>query len=374
MRVNTFNCRMVLFYLLTKIRCRSVVFVRVHDLFSVTLELCRSYKRLRTCMAFCKRNGYNATLVKAISNSFKYGMSLYDYYQFRLYERNSKEGVYWLSNRLRMFIDMSMNDIKYINVSRDKYESYKLLKEFFKRNMQELSSQQDVDRILDQNWGTAIVCKPRFGTWGHLNKFMDTSLSSKMLRANLIEMVKNGPWVVESYIQQHPLMKQLHPLSVNTLRAHTIFHNGKVHFLGAVLRIGVGKKVDNLYAGGIAAPIDDATGIVSGPAVSGNPFQTNTYDKHPITGEPIVGMQIPYWSEILQMVEQMGSKISELKSIGWDIAITEEGPVLVEMNVHWSVEPFQLPFQKGRLNKLLPFINQSVLYPAHRKYLSGINI
>ncbi len=39
------------------------------------------------------------------------------------------------------------------------------------------------------------------------------------------------------------------------------------------------------------------------------------------------------------MVIEAHSQCKELRSIGWDVAITGEGPVLIEGNIHYSINP-----------------------------------
>lgn len=116
--------------------------------------------------------------------------------------------------------------------------------------------------------------------------------------------------------------------------------------LGCRLRLGITKNVDNLASGGIAAAVDEKSGIVNTAGFYSDLTKSPELN-HPISGMPIKGYQIPYWSEIIQMVKEVAMLHPQNRSIGWDIAITENGPELIEGNHDWCKLVYQLPVQKG---------------------------
>ena len=60
-------------------------------------------------------------------------------------------------------------------------------------------------------------------------------------------------------------------------------------------------------------------------------------EKHPITGDIFEGYQLPYWKEVIELVKTSHKAIIGLQSIGWDVAITPSGPVLIEGNDNWEI-------------------------------------
>jgi Sugar-transfer associated ATP-grasp len=91
---------------------------------------------------------------------------------------------------------------------------------------------------------------------------------------------------------------------------------------------------DNFAAGGLAAPIDLATGRL-GPAVRKDLSLLDAPAVvHPQTGARIEGHQLTHWADAVSLVlrahEAVGCK--GVPVIGWDVALTAEGPVLVEGN------------------------------------------
>ena len=63
---------------------------------------------------------------------------------------------------------------------------------------------------------------------------------------------------------------------------------------------------------------------------------------HPNTKISIVGFKIPYWEEVNQMVEEAAAIINGVPLVGWDVAISENGPVLVEANAEGEIVMLQI--------------------------------
>jgi hypothetical protein len=129
----------------------------------------------------------------------------------------------------------------------------------------------------------------------------------------------------------------------------------EVKFLGARLRITNDSFVDNLAAGNIAAAIDLDTGKVYGSGVYSD-ITKEDVEKHPITEVSIIGFQIPYWKETIEMVTKAALLHPENRSIGWDVAVTNNGPELLEGNHNWCKLLWQLPVKKGLKKELEKFI------------------
>jgi len=136
--------------------------------------------------------------------------------------------------------------------------------------------------------------------------------------------------VAEEPIIQHPVMEELNPSAVSTLRIITMIEKtGDVKILGAGLRIGLTNSyVDNFSQGGCAFEVDTADGIVIGRGTSKN----NTKTLRAPTGVIVPGLRIPYWDQVVKMVLTAAMIFPEGRLIGWDVAIGKDGPALVEAN------------------------------------------
>lgn len=122
----------------------------------------------------------------------------------------------------------------------------------------------------------------------------------------------------------------------------------------SLLRLPVGdNQTDNWSVSGatgnLVAPIDPETGVL-GPGVGSRrndwPFLFLT-DIHPDTRNAISGYTLPLWSEVRALVLEGQEALAAVPTLGWDVAITEDGPLLVETNWGYGVETIQVALQRG---------------------------
>ena len=199
-----------------------------------------------------------------------------------------------------------------------------------------------------------LIYKPESSTGGNGVEVFDLSTISLQ---EVFKTIKSyEPGVVEEFLIQHKDMAAMFPGCVNTIRVVTVRTDRKedgiepetVHFLYAGLRIGRGDSiVDNLHSGGLVTGIDIETGIIT---TDGTDFQYRTYDVHPETGTKIKGFVIPYFREAKELITRACIEKEVYGYYGWDIAITEKGPVIVESNTHPGAEIIQtayLPLHTG---------------------------
>ncbi len=144
-------------------------------------------------------------------------------------------------------------------------------------------------------------------------------------------LTENKQYLIEDAIVQHPKMNELYSGSVNTLRMVTLVDNDNVpHFMYALIRMGQkGAKVDNISSGGMYAPVN-ADGIITHAAFCDK--EGICHDIHPTSGTRLIGFEIPYFAEAVELVKKAALVVPGMRYVGWDIAITEKGPILVEGN------------------------------------------
>ncbi len=140
------------------------------------------------------------------------------------------------------------------------------------------------------------------------------------------------PAVLEPVIQNHPDISLFHPNSLNTIRIVTIMRKGMPELVAAIFRIGAGSEaIDNFSKGGVSVKIDFETGTLNRhglqKGVAGNGFT-----HHPDTNVKFEGKKIPYWDDIKGIVLTGHLKLKYPHTIGWDIGVSPEGPVIVELN------------------------------------------
>ncbi|MGF1630364.1 MAG: sugar-transfer associated ATP-grasp domain-containing protein [Kiloniellaceae bacterium] len=160
---------------------------------------------------------------------------------------------------------------------------------------------------------------------------------------------RHGGMIVERRLRPHPDLARVMPNVLHTVRVVT-YLEPEPTIVDAVLRVGRGNAAaDNMHAGGIAVPIDLATGQCGQGTliVDGRP---QFIDAHPLTGHRITGMFLPDWPQVLALSSAAARKFDIQKSLGWDIGLTDAGPMLVEGNWRYDVGLHQVARRQGILD------------------------
>lgn len=137
--------------------------------------------------------------------------------------------------------------------------------------------------------------------------------------------------VIQESLIQCDQLKALNPSSVNTIRAVSIFENGKVKVLSKILRMGVTTaRVDNASSGGITCGINE-NGQLKQVAYSA---KGEKYFTHPFSKIVFEGYQIPAISEIDELITRIHPTMGRFALISWDWAVDQNNrPVLIEVNL-----------------------------------------
>lgn len=160
--------------------------------------------------------------------------------------------------------------------------------------------------------------------------------ADKELSATDLKSKTQGQYLWQERLEQVAEMSRLHPTSINTMRLITFNNNGNVHLFSGTLRIGTKQnRVDNWNAGGVAISIDLDTGTLRKNGFY-KPGKGGSTQVHPDTGITFEGFKIPQFNDAVDIVKRLHSYFYGIHSIGWDIAITPEGPAFVEGNDDWD--------------------------------------
>lgn len=288
-----------------------------------------------------------------LASVFKYNISILEYFQFHFIELSADERKKWAGTGHMYEYQLKMNPPDKRDILDDKTLFYKHYGEFFVHtvaDIEDLEKKKGISEKILSNQSGKIVFKSADGKCGAQVEIRNTSDFSP---TELIRYMKENQFdLVEEFIVQHPELNRLSPSAVNTVRLFTeLNENNEPTILGCRLRISVDSPVDNMAAGNLAAPIDDATGKVNGDAVYSDITKPEA-DVHPVTGVEIPGFQVPYWDEILEMVTKASKKHPQNRSIGWDVVVTERGPGLIEGNHDWCKLLWQLPVKSGLKSNL----------------------
>ncbi len=154
---------------------------------------------------------------------------------------------------------------------------------------------------------------------------------------------RSGAQLVQLCLTNHKRMKALAPVAVSTIRVVTGRHvAGKIEPIGACLKVpGTGQITDHFAGGGYGVEVNLATGITGlgvGKELGSLPVAT-----HEGTGVRIQGTTIPQWDEVLLAACKAHELLPDYAFLGWDIAVTDTGPKILEVNGTWGIELMQMP-------------------------------
>ena len=131
----------------------------------------------------------------------------------------------------------------------------------------------------------------------------------------------------------------------------TVNENGTARPLYAVWKIPSPKAMsDNFWQdGSMIGAIDIETGEIL-RARTGSGLKGQDIETHPVSGKRLVGFQLPCFQDALALACQAHDVFPEFGILGFDMAITADGPAVVECNDNPFHTLFQIANQRGIRN------------------------
>jgi hypothetical protein len=216
---------------------------------------------------------------------------------------------------------------------------------------------QSVHSVSELGEYPALISKPRFGSKGQgvhrLIRQHDGGLrSSDGLIA--IPAGEVGEWlfreqaegrIVQECLSVHPALADISPGALPTLRVVTVLDERRqpeITDMALRLSLANDRAADNFNIDNLVAPVDLRSGLL-GPALRRKDGGFAESAQHPLTGAPIAG-------EILAQIEDVralalaahGHFAPSYKIIGWDIGLSDRGPILIEGNWNPGYNVLQL--------------------------------
>ena len=251
----------------------------------------------------------------------------------------------FITDKIRWNYYAGANRKEDIEIFNDKKKCYDLLKKYYGRELILISSAQDQEAFTEfASKHKKFIVKPYNSSGGRGVHILN--MENRSVEECFRELLADGSSVVcEELIVQSEALASFHPSSVNTLRLTTIHDKDGVHLFHPLLRTGVGNAVvDNASSGGIFALVDPETGIVCTEAKD---EKTGTFLSHPDTGVVYPGFRLPDWEQAVTMAKQLAMHFPHCHYVGWDLAHTDKGWVIVEGNPRGQLIMMQLFFRNG---------------------------
>jgi hypothetical protein len=304
-------------------------------------------------------------------------LSLQDYFLYRLYD-NEKFSVAdkrrFISNRLHWPVTRKCCDMTWQATTEDKWLSYTLLGRFgFKipttaavvdasarsyADTEKIATADQFKRFLQSRSSFPLFCKPNYGL-GSFGAFIVTGIDGDMVQRDQAEPVAverlfnaiaaDRSYLVQETLQNHSLIRAMTSY-VATIRMVNILTPAGVRTPFAALKLPAANNIaDNFWRkGNLLANINVNNGTL-GRTIRGSGVATEELDTYPDSSRQLRGMQLPFWREVLELNARAVSFLPRIRYNSLDIALTDDGPVIVEMNTGGSFELPQLASGQGLL-------------------------
>lgn len=280
---------------------------------------------------------YILAFIDIIYCGFVYGASPQNYYKFDFYKITSTQRKTYVTNRISEKLIKKYNEDAYREIFEDKAQFAAAFGDFFKRKWLKYPQCTQNDYIEFCKEIDGMICKPLDGAQGRgIIVYKDTIPNYEQLKERLM----GGGFILEAFIKQHDELAAFYDKAVNCIRIITIYKDNIMHPIVANITFGSDFEIANASYGGITAEID----IKNGKIVSdGGQYGHKLYKQHPYSSKTFVNYVIPYWSETIKMLSKACQKVPQVGYIGWDVAITNDGPVIIEGNTSPGYTYFQIP-------------------------------
>lgn len=145
--------------------------------------------------------------------------------------------------------------------------------------------------------------------------------------------------LVQPCLDNHPALARLSAGGIVDFRVVTgIDRDGVVTVVATLAALPCGPAGESRFLFGA---VDDDSRCIKTPRLAG--FQP--VERHPDTGADIARTEIPFWPEAVALVKRAHAQVPEFARfpfLGWDVAITVDGPVLIETNSGWGAIGHQI--------------------------------
>lgn len=231
-----------------------------------------------------------------------------------------------------------------------------------------LRSASELAAFLSAPQALPVYMKRSFGSYGRGNVLVRSLVGDRLALgdgttmdfdqfAASLEPLHDLGWILQEPLQAHADIAALCGDKVSGVRVHTFLGARGPDVVKAIWKINVGKEDSDNFRHGASGNMLAAVDLVSGRVtrvVRGTGLQQQRDPVHPVTGRELLGFQIPYWQQIKEMVCEANLAFPGFICPGWDIAVCDEGPRILEVNMFGDIDLSQHACRQGFLDA--PFV------------------
>lgn len=224
-----------------------------------------------------------------------------------------------------------------------------------------LSAKGDVTAFLLQNREWPLFLKPIDGIFsigalkamsaanGHLELFGGENVSADAL-ADYISAISETGYLFQDCLVPAPFAAEAFGETVPSVRLLILFSATEPVIESAVIKIPSGEHVADNYwrRNNMLGALTRETGTIK-RVISGFGPTLCEHQCHPVTGAQLIDLSIPGWRDICSTAVAAASIFPGVRTQSWDVALTPEGPVLLEFNFGGDLNLHQLAHGRGAL-------------------------
>jgi hypothetical protein len=360
------------------------------------LQTARNYTRVSRNLADHGNSNFLNVFLRIILGRIFYGMGPDAYDRRRFSNKKLRQAREYLSLRERENLQKSLCPKEVRGLVEDKLRFYEkclshglptpfvngvfLIKEsYVPQGIPILRSKPDLGQFLDGLPAGRYIVKPIDGGHGWGISVFDiengrvTNLEGRSIELDLLYRQvtdnRHNPvgYLFQEFVRQHPKLRPIMPgPGLGTFRLVTFLVGERsVSIPYAVVKIPVGNSVtDNFdagYSGNWVCPVDVATGCLGNAVGKSDSVPIfSEIERRFDTGAIFKGMKVPYWEEVKSTIVKSALAFSDLRTLGWDIAVTDGGPSILETNWDWGENIIEVANNRGLKFELTELTRQSI--------------
>ena len=309
-------------------------------------------------------------------------LGAYEYYFYRVFDdegldpQGKQEFVGW---RMEKAIDRQLNEDSWRAVANDKLLCYTTFKGLgipyppvkavyhqqnrFCGDIPVIADAAGAGEFLRNRSNYPFFVKPVHGTYGRgtfaaddWDEADDTIVCGDGKRLKVEEVIRQlaEPWaegyLFQTLLRPHPRIEALCGPSASSVRIVVLLTDAGPQVFRAIWKIPVGgNPCDNFshgQSGNLLGWVDPETGQAN-TIIKDVALNLTTVSHHPDTNENLVGVTLPDWEQAKQIALQGATAFPGLKLQHWDVALTDQGPQVLEINVEGSFDLHQLAGKRG---------------------------
>lgn len=158
-------------------------------------------------------------------------------------------------------------------------------------------------------------------------------------------------YVFQTAVTQHDAVTAVIGTAIGTVRVVTVMQDGAPQVLYTVWKIPAPDAMsDNFWQNGsMIAEVETTTGQVK-QVHRGTGMTAEQIETHPVSGVTLANFTIPHWADITTLATKCHGLTPENGILGWDIAVTPDGPMVIECNTSPFHTLYQMATGRGILN------------------------